>query len=109
MQYKVISHIGDEVSDSIMTQKELDECRSRCEVIEAVAASGQLTATDSPSQIHENDGWTEFSYGGKRWSFDSDQLAQWDKKLEGFEFLAYHQLAQPCIKSVIGYIKRQDY
>lgn len=110
MQYKVAYQHGAEVRESIMTQKELDECRSRCEVIEAVAANGkQTSATDSPSEIQETDGWTEFSYGGKRWSFDSDQLAQWDEKLEGFEFLAYHLLAQPTIESVIGFIKRQGY
>ncbi|MBA1203637.1 hypothetical protein G7009_18100 [Pseudomonas capeferrum] len=110
MQYKVTYQCGDKVRDAIMTQKELDECRSSYEVIEAVAISGQQTsATDSRSEIQETDGWTEFSYGGKRWSFDSDQLAQWDTELEGFEFLAYHQLAQPTIESVTGFIKRHGY
>lgn len=102
--------LGGQVRDAVMTQKELDECRSRCEVTEATIVSDQETSTaDSSSEGQETDGWTEFSYGGKRWSFDSDQLALWDEQLQEFDFLAYHLLVKPTIESVTGFIQRQGY
>ena len=36
MQYKVTYMIGERVQEAIMNQRELDECRARCEVIEAL-------------------------------------------------------------------------
>ncbi|UBM27851.1 hypothetical protein K8374_25435 (plasmid) [Pseudomonas sp. p1(2021b)] len=110
MQYKVNYQLGDKKREAIMAQIELDECRNHCEVIEAVDRSCQQTsASVSPSEIQEDDGWTEFSYGGKRWSFDSDQLAQWDEELKYFDFLDYHLLINPTIESVTAFIHRQDY
>ncbi|MEZ1440937.1 MULTISPECIES: hypothetical protein [Pseudomonas] len=109
MQYKVTYLLGGQVRDAVMTQKELDECRSRCEVTEATIVSDQETSTaDSSSEGQGTDGWTEFSYGGKRWSFDSDQLALWDEEL-GFSFLDYHLLIEPTIESVTAFIQRQGY
>lgn len=37
MQYKVTYMIGELVREATMSQRELDECRARCEIIEAVA------------------------------------------------------------------------
>lgn len=110
MQYKVTYLLGDQVREAVMTQKELDECRSRCGVIEAVIVSDQeSSATDFNSEGPENDGWTEFSYGDKRWSFDSDQLALWDEQLQGFDFFGYHMLVKPTIESVTDFIKRHGH
>lgn len=110
MQNKVSHQLVDEVHEPILTQKELAECRNRCEVGESEASSGQqIAATDSPSETQANDGWTDFSYGGNRWSFDSDQLAQWDEELGYFEFLDYHLLINPTIESVTAFIQRQGY
>lgn len=110
MQYKVTYMLGNQVRDAVMTQKELDECRSRCEVIEAVTVSDQAApAMDSNSESQEADGWTEFSYNDKRWAFDSDQLALWDEQLKEFEFLAYHLLVKPTIESVTSFIQRQGH
>ncbi|AXQ51125.1 MULTISPECIES: hypothetical protein [Pseudomonas] len=110
MQYKVSYLLGDKMRDAIMAQKELDECRTRCEVVEAVAVSDQEAApADSNSQDQANDDWTEFTHGGKRWAFDSDQLALWEEEEQDFHFHAYHGLVDPTIESVTGFIKRQGY
>lgn len=109
MQYKVTYLYGGQVSDAVMSQKELDECRSRYEVIEAISVTDKETfVTDSVSELPEADGWTEFSYGGKRWQFDADQLALWDDEL-GFSFQDYHLLLEPTIESVTAFIQRQGY
>lgn len=93
-----------------MTQKHLDECRSRCEVMEAVAVGDPKRAlTESDSESQESDDWTEFTYGDKRWSFDSDHLAFWDEELDGFHFLAYHWLDEPSIESMTAFIQRKGY
>lgn len=50
---------------------------------------------DSPM----NDGWTDFTHAGQRWSFNEDELAQQEED-GGFHFLKYHGLAQPTVESV---------
>jgi hypothetical protein len=41
MQYNVTYMLGEKVRQSVMNQRELDECRSRCEVVEAVPVTAQ--------------------------------------------------------------------
>ncbi|OAS27582.1 hypothetical protein AYO08_21920 [Pseudomonas putida] len=78
--------------------------------MEAVIVNDQqMSATDSNFESLESDGWTEFSHGGKRWSFDSDQLALWEQEFDGFHFLACHKLVKPTIESVTDFIKRHGY
>ena len=36
MQYKVTYMIGERVREAVMSQRELDDCRARCDVVEAV-------------------------------------------------------------------------
>lgn len=50
-------------------------------------------------------GYVELSHGGKRWSFDSDELAEWEEgEDEGFHFVAQHGLANPTVESVTRFI-----
>lgn len=51
-----------------------------------------------------SDGWIEFFHRGQRWSFDADQLAQWDEEEQEFHFHSYHWIADPTVDSVIGFI-----
>ncbi|WP_338924532.1 hypothetical protein V0M98_33495 (plasmid) [Pseudomonas silesiensis] len=51
------------------------------------------------------DGWTELTHNGQRWSYDGDQLAEWDQEEEGFMFHSYHALANPTEDAVIAYIE----
>ncbi|AGN82417.1 MULTISPECIES: hypothetical protein [Pseudomonas] len=51
-------------------------------------------------------GPVEFSHAGKRWSFDADELAEWEGEEEGFHFRAYHELAEPTIEAVSRFIDR---
>lgn len=39
VEYHVTFMVGERVSEAVMTKRELDECRSSCEVIEAVPIS----------------------------------------------------------------------
>lgn len=50
--------------------------------------------------------WTELSHLEKRWSFDADQLTQWDEDDECFHFHAYHGLKVPTIDSVRRFIEQ---
>lgn len=52
----------------------------------------------------EDDEWQEFSHAGKRWSFNGDELAEWDDEDGGFHFLAYHQLAKPSVQALCALI-----
>lgn len=56
--------------------------------------------------IVNDDGWTDFTHDGQRWSFDADQLAQWvEEEEEGFfEFHSYHGLVGPTVESVVLFI-----
>lgn len=50
-------------------------------------------------------GYVELSHGGKRWSFDSDELAEWDDDEEqGFHFRANHGIRNPTPESVARFI-----
>lgn len=40
MQYQVTYMIDERVCEAVMSQRELDECRSTCEVVEAVEIKG---------------------------------------------------------------------
>ena len=53
----------------------------------------------APEQENVMDGWTEFSHKGKRWAFDSDQLALYD------HYHSFHGLTDPTEESVIAYIE----
>lgn len=62
-------------------------------------------AVNSPVFIDFNSpGWLEFSHGGKRWAFDSDELAEWDEDDAGFHFLVFHGLVGPTVESVSQFI-----
>jgi hypothetical protein len=47
-----------------------------------------------------------FSHAGKSWSFDADELAEWEEEVRGFHFRAYHMLAEPTIEAVSRFIDR---
>lgn len=49
-------------------------------------------------------GYVELSRSGKRWSFDSDQVAEWDEDEEGFHFRGFHGLNDPTVESVNRFI-----
>jgi hypothetical protein len=50
-------------------------------------------------------GYVELSHGGKRWSFDADELAEWEEgEDEGFHFLTRHGLANPTVESITRFI-----
>lgn len=50
-------------------------------------------------------GCVELTHNGKRWSFDSDELAEWEEgDEEGFHFRAYHRLADPTVESISRFI-----
>jgi len=49
-------------------------------------------------------GYVEFTHGGKRWSFDTDELAEWEEEEEEFHFRVNHGLADPTIESVSRFI-----
>lgn len=51
-----------------------------------------------------DDGWTDFTHDGQRWSFDADQLAQWAEDDEFFEFHSNHGLVDPTVESVALFI-----
>lgn len=49
-------------------------------------------------------GYVEISYGGKRWTFDTDQLAEWDDADKSFHFCGFHGLTDPTIDSIKRFI-----
>lgn len=50
-------------------------------------------------------GYVELSHRGKRWSFDTDSLAEWEEdEEEGFHFRAHHGLVNPTVESVTRFI-----
>lgn len=50
-------------------------------------------------------GYVDLSHGGKRWSFDADNLAEWEEGEDGgFHFRAHHGLANPTVESVTRFI-----
>ena len=51
-------------------------------------------------------GYVELSRGGKRWTFDSDQVAEWDEEEEGFHFRGFHGLNDPTVESVNRFIEQ---
>jgi hypothetical protein len=51
-------------------------------------------------------GYVELSHDGKRWSFDTDQLAEWDEDEEEFHFRGYHGLTDPTVESVTRFINQ---
>jgi len=53
------------------------------------------------------DGWTDFSHGSAQWSFDNDQLAEWDEDDQAFHFDSYHGLSEPTIDKMIQYIEQK--
>lgn len=52
-------------------------------------------------------GNVEIVYGGKRWSFDDDQLAEWDETAEEFHFSCYHGLTNPTAVSVSQFLENR--
>lgn len=51
-------------------------------------------------------GYVELSHGGKRWSFDTAELAEWEEveDEEGFHFRANHGFSDPTVESVTRFI-----
>jgi hypothetical protein len=72
--------------------------------------AGGLFATDDPDvqalvvKWLLSFGYVELSHCGKRWSFDSDELAEWEEDEEGFHFRANHGLTDPTVESVTRFI-----
>ena len=52
--------------------------------------------------------WIEFSHDGQRWSFDADELAQWDVDDETFHFHSFHGIAEPTMESMLNVINRKQ-
>lgn len=68
MDYRVTYMIGERVSESVMNQRELDECRANCEVIEAVVISQRedpATPHNAQAVSHDqaDEGWGLFEIG----------------------------------------------
>lgn len=62
-------------------------------------------AVNSPVFIDlDSPGWLEISHSGRRWSFDADQLAEWDEHDKRFEFVLYHRLVAPTVEAVRQFI-----
>lgn len=50
-------------------------------------------------------GYVELSHAGKRWSFNSDSLAEWDEEDdEGFHFRLFHGVIDPTVESMSRFI-----
>ena len=52
------------------------------------------------------DVWVELTSAGKRWAYDVDQLAEWDEEDQTFQFLMYHELAEPTVESITQLIQQ---
>ena len=53
-----------------------------------------------------NDVWVEFTYAGKRWAYDADQLAEWDEEDQTFQFCMYHKLVEPTVGGITQLIQQ---
>ncbi|WP_150573806.1 hypothetical protein [Pseudomonas fluorescens] len=62
---------------------------------EVADASGE-----PPITVDLADEWTEFTYAGERWSFNSDELARFDVEDDGFIFVTYHRLVDPTVTTI---------
>ena len=50
-------------------------------------------------------GYVELTHNGKRWAFDSDELAEWEEgDEEGFHFRVNHELADPTVETMSRFI-----
>ncbi|MBM5458741.1 hypothetical protein H8F21_14330 [Pseudomonas sp. P66] len=68
-----------------------------------------LSAEDHGAWVAAVDGWTNITHAGERWSFDADQLDEWDEEEQGFHFLTYHRLSEPTIEAVRRFIDDLHY
>ena len=64
----------------------------------------EVIAAVATPPIEQEDDWIDFTHNGKRWSFDSDHLAQWDEVEGHFEFQVFHQLTGPTVETVGRFI-----
>ena len=54
VEYHVTYMIGERVSEAVMTQRELDECRASCEIIEALPIGACRRSVYSGNAISSN-------------------------------------------------------
>jgi len=50
MSYRVTYVAGETVREAVMSQRELDVCRSRCEIVEAVAVADACPAPNTQTE-----------------------------------------------------------
>lgn len=74
-----------------------EECVDSAEICASAVNFPVLSDLNSPD-------WFEISYAGKRWAFDSDQLAEWDEHEEEFNFLVFHGLVAPSVELITRFI-----
>ena len=71
---------------------------------ENACVPGSVTNARVTAVMVEPLGEPDFFHAGSRWSFDADQLAEWDEEDGAFHFLAYHLLVAPTVESVSHFI-----
>lgn len=74
-----------------------------------------LFATDNPNVPAVVVKWllsyghVELTHKGKRWSFDSGELAEWEEgDEEGFHFRVYHWIVDPTVESMSRFIDQLE-